>query len=117
MTRSGPHHRTIGNAQSRQMPTEVRRGSGHWSTGPRSVCDQSSARMRSAISLPPGKTGSSVIPFQMLYVTRTAPHGIRAVRRRLARYENYTPVRLRRLAVRLVRGNANRPEIAVGVFD
>ena len=49
----GPHQSTMGKAQSRQVLTHVRRADGHVSTGPSAVFDQSSARMRRAISLVP----------------------------------------------------------------
>src|SRR6185295_15233532 len=60
MASSGPHQMTMGNAQLRQLLTEVRSDCGHASTGPRVVLDQSSSRMRLAISLSPGKTCSSM---------------------------------------------------------
>src|SRR5882757_2288744 len=62
MASSGPHHRTMGNAQSRQVLTDVRSDCGQLSTGPSGVFDQSSARMRRAISLLPGKISSIIEP-------------------------------------------------------
>jgi hypothetical protein len=55
----GPHHKTMGNAQFRHVLTDVRSDCGHCSTGPSGVVDQSSWRMRCAISLLPGKIPSS----------------------------------------------------------
>jgi hypothetical protein len=51
----------MGKAQFKQVLTEVRSDSGQLSTAPNSVADQSSARMRRAISLSPGKMRSSVV--------------------------------------------------------
>src|SRR6478672_7247148 len=50
----------MGNAQSRQVLTEVRSDWGHVSTGPSAVWDQSSSRIRRAISVWPGKISSSI---------------------------------------------------------
>src|SRR5688500_1636890 len=46
----GPHHSIIGNRLPRQMLTAVRRLCGHLSIGPIGVFDQSSPRMRAAMS-------------------------------------------------------------------
>jgi hypothetical protein len=50
----------MGKAQSRQVLTDVRSDCGHASTGPSGVRDQSSSRIRRAISLWPGKISSSI---------------------------------------------------------
>src|SRR5580698_2325562 len=48
----------IGYAESSTMRTQVRRARGHCSTGPSAVADQSSARIRVAISPLPANTDS-----------------------------------------------------------
>jgi hypothetical protein len=50
----------MGNAQSRHVLTDVRSDCGQRSTGPSGVFDQSSSRIRRAISVLPGNTSSNM---------------------------------------------------------
>src|SRR5690349_15188020 len=59
MTRSGPHHSRMGNAQFRQVLTDVRSDCGQVSAGPSGVAAQSSERISAPISPPPARKSSA----------------------------------------------------------
>src|SRR5262245_49702390 len=64
----GPHQTCMGNRDMRQMRTAMRRFWGQASGGPRSLVDQSKARMRAASSLSPGKMRERGSPLERLRV-------------------------------------------------